>query len=115
MQVIVGEVADVSFNPNATENVLGSGMVSIEIPEKVFSTEERGTEVNIVFTLYSSLALFPYNATNNVTVHTPVVGATISSLNTSSLPENITVTFLLENSVSLLYHSNTLLQTCIII
>ena len=112
LQVIVGEVAGVSFNPNATEGVPGSGTVRIDIPKEVFNTKENGTEVNIVFTLYSSLALFPYNSTDNVTVHRPVVGATISTFNTSNLPENITVTFLLETTVSIYFSTqNALLQT----
>ena len=115
MQVIVGEVAGVSFNPNATEGVPGSGTVRIDIPKEVFNTKENGTEVNIVFTLYSSLALFPYNATDNVTVHRPVVGATISTFNTSNLPENITVTFLLETTVSLLLHTKCFVTNIIFI
>lgn len=59
-----------------------------------------GTEVTVLFTLYNSAVLFPDDTNNRLRVNTSVIGATIDSINTDSLTDNVTITFQLEQNVS---------------
>ena len=104
------------FNPPPSKEVSRSGNTSITIPVVAFSGLKDGTSVSLVFTLFDSAALFPYDTEEkNVTVSTPILSATISNVNTSRLNKNATYTlsFQLERSVSLksILNTNGIIQT----
>ena len=97
---MVGQVTDLILISDCVDKVPASRLVSMIIPEGIFSERDSGTEVNIVFMLYNSSRLFPDVTKSNIRVTTSVIGASIDTFNTDSLRENVTIFFQLEQTVS---------------
>ena len=78
---------------------------SLSLPPRLFQNSEAAT-VGLAFSSYSTPSLFPVrNMDQRFEIASPVVGAIIHDMDTSSLSENVTITLPIQSvSVPFPYH-----------
>ena len=95
MVSIGGNDLNLIYDCTCCDQIPITSRVDVTIPNSILPPN-----ISVLFTLYQSSALFPYESMNDLQANYPVLGISSDTIDTSNLSENISLHFHLEKSVS---------------